>query len=82
MILNTPNLVIDSIVGQKGLQISGGQAQRVAIARSLYDDPDIIIFDEATSSLDKTYRKGNFRKLVDSKNKQKLFSWLLTMIEF
>lgn len=57
-------LSIDSVVGQKGLQISGGQAQRIAIARSLYEDPEIIIFDEATSSLDKTTEKEIFENLL------------------
>ncbi len=50
-IVSTPK-GYDTVVGERGLKLSGGEKQRVAIARTLLKDPPVLIFDEATSALD------------------------------
>jgi ATP-binding cassette, subfamily C, bacteriocin exporter len=61
---------LQTYLGENGASLSGGQKQRLAIARALYREPEILILDEATSSLD-TVAEGFVRKTISLLREQK-----------
>jgi ABC-type bacteriocin/lantibiotic exporter with double-glycine peptidase domain/CRP-like cAMP-binding protein len=63
-------LAYETRIGESGMRLSGGQAQRISIARALYHRPPVLIFDEATSALDTESErtvKGNLDRMLEGR---------------
>ena len=74
----------NTVVGERGLKLSGGEKQRVAIARVLLKDPPILVFDEATSSLDSQSEKnilGALKRISRNKTTLVIAHRLSTVID-
>lgn len=56
---------LDTIIGERGTRLSGGQAQRLVIARALYNNPKVLVLDEATSALDNETEKAVMESIED-----------------
>jgi ABC-type bacteriocin/lantibiotic exporter with double-glycine peptidase domain len=61
---------LDTLVGERGMRLSGGQCQRVALARSLYHERSLLVLDEATSALDVDTEKLIIDELKDLKGEK------------
>ena len=72
------------MVGERGLKLSGGEKQRVAIARTLLKNPAILIFDEATSALDSRTEKiiqAELRQIAENRTTLVIAHRLSTIVD-
>jgi ABC-type bacteriocin/lantibiotic exporter with double-glycine peptidase domain len=60
---------IDTIIGEVGNKVSGGQGQRIGLARAFFHERDVMVFDEATSSLDKELEHKVFDYISSNSSK-------------
>jgi HlyD family secretion protein len=71
-LISTLDQGIHTKVGERGVQLSGGQRQRIGIARALYNNAEVLVFDEATSSLDGITEKMIMEAIHDFSGKKSI----------
>ena len=71
--MNGGNDGLNTIIGERGSKLSGGQIQRIGIARALYHDPEFLVLDEPTSALDSNTEKDFFNSLKNLYGKKTIF---------
>jgi ATP-binding cassette subfamily C protein len=69
-LINSLPKKLDTLIGDRGARLSGGEKQRIGIARALYNKPKVIVFDEATSALD-IYNENKILKEIYENKKDK-----------
>lgn len=82
--INTLPNGIDTIIDENGSNLSGGQVQRIGIARALYGNPDILVFDEPSSALDNFTEEKLFKAIKDISNHKSIIiiSHKLSTLDF
>ena len=75
---------LNTFVGERGVQLSAGQIQRVGIARALYHDPEFLVLDEATSALDVDTENEFMKVILKISGKKTIFfiSHRLSVLKF
>jgi ATP-binding cassette, subfamily B, bacterial len=68
---------LDSVIGEGGVKVSGGEKQRLSIARALLRHPNLLVFDEATSSLDSLTEEEISETIRDVSKSQELITFLI-----
>jgi len=73
-LIETKNEGLEFVVGEKGIKLSGGQVQRIGIARALYKKPEILILDEATNALDADTQNKIIKNIYDEMKEKTIIS--------